>query len=108
LALANKGSSVLSKDEDLDGIFQAVKYLRIIRIFRSLNVVTRIQKIRVIWEAVVKTFSELFFITALMAIFFYIFAIIGLRSFERYTNSHNPNLVYREAFAVSTQSHSKI
>ncbi|OXA61168.1 cation channel sperm-associated protein 2 [Folsomia candida] len=86
------------KEEEFEGLFLTVKYLRIIRIFRSLNVVTRIHKIRLIWEAVVKTFRELFFITALMAIFFYIFAIVGIKLFDRYTLSHDPSLQYRESF----------
>jgi len=88
-------------EEDLEDIISVVKYLRIIRIFRSLNVVTRIHKIQLIWEAVVKTFSELIFITALMVIFFYIFAIIGIQVFERFTVSHVPGLTYRNAFIVS-------
>lgn len=80
------------------GILSAVKYLRIIRIFRSLNVVTRLPKIQVIWEAVIKTFHEMISITCLMAIFFYIFAIIGIHIFERFTQSHKPGLPYRNAF----------
>lgn len=48
------------KEEEFEGLFLTVKYLRIIRIFRSLNVVTRIHKIRLIWEAVVKTFRWIF------------------------------------------------
>lgn len=91
-----------SENEDLEGkgVLSIVKYLRIIRIFRSLNVVTRVHKIQIIWEAVLKTFGELISITCLMAIFFYIFAIIGIHVFERFTYSHKPNLQYREAFKV--------
>ncbi|XP_035706808.1 cation channel sperm-associated protein 2 isoform X2 [Folsomia candida] len=39
------------------------------------------------------------FITALMAIFFYIFAIIGIQVFDRYTHSHRANLDYRKSFS---------
>lgn len=36
-----------------------------------------------------------------MAIFFYIFAIIGIQVFDRYTHSHRANLDYRKSFSVS-------
>jgi len=36
-------------EEDFEGLFLVVKYLRIIRIFRSLNVVTRIHKMVCSW-----------------------------------------------------------
>ncbi|ODM97959.1 Cation channel sperm-associated protein 2 [Orchesella cincta] len=87
------------ENDDLEPVLTAVKYLRIIRIFRSLNVVTRIHKIQLIWGAVVKTFQAMIYITALMSIFFYIFAIIGIQAFDRYTHSHLPQLRYRLAFS---------
>ncbi|CAL8126356.1 unnamed protein product [Orchesella dallaii] len=87
------------ENDDLEPVLTAVKYLRIIRIFRSLNVVTRIHKIQLIWGAVVKTFTAMIYITALMSIFFYIFAIIGIQAFDRYTHSHLPQLRYRLAFS---------
>lgn len=90
------------EQEDLDQVLTAVKYLRIVRIFRSLNVVTRIHKIQLIWGAVVKTFTAMIYITALMSIFFYIFAIIGIQSFDRFTHSHLPNLHFRTAFSVNS------
>lgn len=94
------GEGIEQDELESKGILSAVKYLRIIRIFRSLNVVTRLHKIQIIWEAVLKTFSELISITCLMAIFFYIFAIIGIHVFERFTQTHKPNLKYRDAFEV--------
>lgn len=93
----------VSEQEELEGrgIITVVRYLRVIRIFRSLNVVTRLHKIQIIWEAVLKTFRELISITCLMGIFFYIFAIIGIHMFERFTLSHIPGLEYRDAFEVN-------
>jgi len=88
------------EEEELENILLAVKYFRIVRIFRSLNVVTRIHKIQLIWGAVLKTFTAMIFITVLLGIFFYIFAIIGMTAFARFSKTHRPGLKYRGAFQV--------
>jgi hypothetical protein len=90
-------------DDRLTRILEVVKYIRIFRIFRSLNVVTRIRKIMVIWAAITRTFKSLLFITILMLIFFYIFSIIGIQLFDRFTRSHDPNLdkMFQLCFRVS-------
>ena len=90
------------EDDRLAKILEVVKYIRIFRIFRSLNVVTRIRKIMVIWAAITRTFKSLLFITILMAIFFYIFAIIGIQLFDRFTRSHRTDLKYENCFRVIT------
>lgn len=77
-----------------------VNYVRVLRIFRTMNVVTRWKRIKIIWDAVVNTFSSLLFITILMFLFFYIFAIIGIHLFDRFTRSHRIDLDYHKAFAV--------
>jgi len=87
------------EQEDLEQLHIALKYIRIIRIFRALNVVTRIHKIALIWRAVVRTFVAMIYITALMSIFFYIFAIVGIQIFDEYTHSHKADLAYRTGFS---------
>ncbi|CAG7675430.1 unnamed protein product [Allacma fusca] len=89
------------EDEDFERFVTTMRYFRVARIVRTLNAVTRIQKIWVIWEAITRTFTALVFITVLMAIFFYIFAIIGIQNFGKYTNTHisQNTLIYSHRFS---------
>lgn len=88
-------------EDDNEFLILGIKYVRISRIFRALNVVTKFENVQKIWEAVVKTFTALIYIVILMLIFFYIFAIIGLQLFEKHKLSHNPDLKFRAAFSVN-------
>ncbi|CAG7818997.1 unnamed protein product [Allacma fusca] len=86
------------EDESLEYLVSTIKYIRIARILRTLNVVTRLKKIMIIWGAITRTFGPLAFITVLMLLFFYIFAIIGITMCDRFTKTHITNLYYVHRF----------
>ena len=61
---------------------QVVNNIRIFRIFRSLKTVTRIEKVRLLVSAIINAFTAMVFITILLGVFLYIFAIFGVIVFR--------------------------
>ena len=59
-----------------------VNNIRIFRIFRSLKTVTRIEKVRLLVSAIINAFTAMVFITILLGVFLYIFAIFGVIVFR--------------------------
>ena len=60
-------------------------FLRILRIIRLLKIVSRLEQARIILLAVSKAFSAMSFILLLLALFMWIFALMGQVIFVRYT-----------------------
>ena len=71
--------------------------MRTFRVLRSLKMVSRFQKVRLIVMAVTKAFQAMIFITVLLFIFAYIFAIIGVICFD-YSKAEKP-LMYPNSFS---------
>ena len=76
---SNAGDTSSSATSDLTVV---AENLRTFRVLRSLKMVSRFQKVRLIVLAVTKAFQEMIFISVLMFIFLYIFAIIGIIFFD--------------------------
>ncbi|XP_067827240.1 cation channel sperm-associated protein 2-like [Heptranchias perlo] len=75
-----------------------LKVFRIFRALRSLKMMRTFDQVRLILLAITKAFKAMTFILLLVSIFAYVFAVVGVTLFRSYTQSNNPNLVYRSAF----------
>ncbi|KAK2189943.1 hypothetical protein NP493_93g04023 [Ridgeia piscesae] len=73
--------------------------MRTFRILRSLKMVSRFQKVRLIVLAVTKAFQEMVFITVLLFVFAYIFAIIGVIFFSAELYKHRKELAFWDSFS---------
>ncbi|KAI0224143.1 Cation channel sperm-associated protein 2 [Lamellibrachia satsuma] len=73
--------------------------MRTFRILRSLKMVSRFQKVRLIVLAVTKAFQEMVFITVLLFVFAYIFAIIGVIFFSAQLYKHRKELEFWDSFS---------
>ncbi|XP_037088434.1 cation channel sperm-associated protein 2-like [Pollicipes pollicipes] len=71
-----------ARTTSMHSYFKVVNNIRIFRIFRSLKTVTRIEKVRLLVSAIINAFTAMVFITILLGVFLYIFAIFGVIVFR--------------------------
>ncbi|CAD5110640.1 DgyrCDS24 [Dimorphilus gyrociliatus] len=91
---------VLGNNPQVTGDFGSVgQYFRVFRIVRALKMVIHFKQMRLIALAITKAFRALLFITVLLFIFAYIFAIVGVMFFDKFSHSDTHDLEYREAFS---------
>ncbi|KAM7158704.1 cation channel sperm-associated protein 2 isoform 1-T1 [Molossus nigricans] len=76
-----------------------LQLLRICRVLRSLKLLTRFCRVRVIILALVRALKSMTFLLLLLIIFFYIFAVSGVYFFEDYTHSARQDLQYQVFFS---------
>ncbi len=59
------------------GVFSSFRALRVLRALRALRLVTRLQKLRLIVQAIIDSIPNVGWASVLLALIFYIFAIMG-------------------------------
>lgn len=92
--IPSRGNSAVTED------FGSVSaYFRVFRILRALKMVIHFKQMRLIALAITKAFRALLFITILLFIFAYIFAIVGVMFFDKFSHSDRHDLEYKEAFS---------
>lgn len=73
------------------GIFSSFRAFRVLRALRALRLVTRLQKLRLIVQAIIDSVPNVFWACLLLLLIFYIFAIMGTtlyaESFPQYFGS---------------------
>nr|XP_002121116.1 cation channel sperm-associated protein 2-like [Ciona intestinalis] len=94
---------LVNSDASGSGMVQTLSFLRVLRITRLLKMVSRFEQARIILMAVTKAFSAMSFILLLLALFMWMFALMGEVIFVRYTQydgrSHGTQLLYQKAFS---------
>uniref|UniRef100_H2Y4N6 Ion transport domain-containing protein n=1 Tax=Ciona savignyi TaxID=51511 RepID=H2Y4N6_CIOSA len=88
-------------DASGSGMIQALRFLRVLRITRLLKMVSRFEQARIILMAVSKAFSAMSFILLLLALFMWMFALMGEVIFVRYYDgrAQGTQLLYQTAFS---------
>ena len=84
-------------------LFATLGIFRVLRIIRLMKVVSRFEQARIILLSVSKAFSAMSFILLLLALFMWIFALMGQVIFARYTRfdgrESGIQLTYQKAFS---------
>ena len=92
-----------SRETSGSTLFATLGFLRVLRITRLLKIVSRFEQARIILLSVTKAFSAMSFIMILLALFMWIFALMGQLIFIKYTNydgrANRVQLLYQTAFS---------
>ncbi|CAK8695034.1 unnamed protein product [Clavelina lepadiformis] len=84
-------------------LMSSLSFLRVLRITRLLKMVSRFEQARIILMSVSKAFSAMSFILLLLALFMWMFALMGEVIFGRYTQydgrTEGIRLIYQKAFS---------
>lgn len=92
-----------SREASGSTLIATLGFLRVLRITRLLKIVSRFEQARIILLSVTKAFSAMSFIMILLALFMWIFALMGQLIFVKYTNfdgrANGVQLLYQTAFS---------
>ena len=79
-------------------VFGGSDSLRVYRILRTVKLILRFRSLKLIVITIFEAFQSMSSIVVLLALMFYIFAIIGINVFEEYTFSARTDLLYQDRF----------